>query len=145
MGTLIDSTYHNIFLTPEEPNGTLQVFIKNGKANMKMPIHKRIGITLFTNEAKNPKVGNISVITGELSQEEFNNLVIDIGKCTNKPTFVSFMPIKRENESTPAAYQRYAKNYVGNDPKNYKDFPENIFVMNVFIKTEDNNIKKRTL
>ena len=134
MGTLIDSIYKNIFITPED-DGLLQVFMKDKKLNK----------DTFKDKAKLFKVKNISVVAGELSQEDFNDLVQTIRRGTDKPTYLSFMPIMREGESVANAHKRYAYNYVSNNPKNVKEFPENLFINNVFVESdkETGNIKKK--
>ena len=135
MGTLIDSNYKTIYLTPEE-DGTLQIFMKGKKINKEM----------FKNESEKNKVLNISMVAGELTQKEFDEL-IQVIKLTIKNTFLSFMPIRELEESIAHAHKRYANEYRNNGQKSVRHFPDNLYINNVFIEYDEDKgvVKKRGL
>ena len=134
MGTIIDSTYKNIIFTPEGDNNTLCIMIEK----------KKLGPSFLKEEVKKSKVMNVSIIAGELSQTEFNDVINVLARSTNKPIMISFMPIMKDNEETVDAYVRYAYNYTNNDPRALKKFPDNIFINNALIESNE-EIKKRTM
>ena len=135
MGKLIDSAYKTIYLTPEEDKGTMQVFM----------LGKALGPETYKTFSDKPKVENISIVAGNLDQKEFDVLIHTIARGSKKPTWVSFMPNKNEEEEVAAAYKRYADNYVSANPKNMREFPSNVFINNVYIEYESDKPKKRTI
>ena len=105
---------------------------------------EKLNKDFLRSKARKPEVTNIAIsIIKPLSQLEFNEVVYNIGQCTNKPTVLSFRPMKGESETPADAYARYAANYISKNPRNMKEFPEHLYVRNVFI--EEEQPKKRAL
>ena len=146
MGRLIDVLNKNIFITPDSGDGTLEVYIseiirKNSKESEKM-----LGRGLFEGEAKKPRITDINIVTGKLSQKDFNKIIDVIKESTDKPTCITFVPEKEEKEYIRDAYKRYIKNYKEQDPENPRHFPDNILITNTLVETDeikDNYKKKR--
>lgn len=134
MGKIYDATYKNLIFTPEGDDNILRIIIGS----------KKVSPTFLKEEAKKPKVENISIVAGELSQDDFDKAIVAIGKCTNKPTVLSFIPITRDDELTCDAYKRYALNFVNSDPREPKRMPNNIFINNALLESKE-EIKKRTV
>ena len=132
MGRLIDYLFKNEFIVSEENPDLLYVIMKGKKLHAEM----------FETESRRPKIENISITAGELTQQDFNELVSIIGRKTNKPTIISFMPIQKENEDIADTYKRYAHNYTNSDPKSIKHFPSNVFINNSVMEEEDTKTKR---
>lgn len=132
MGRLIDYSFKNEFIISEENPDLLYVIMKGKKLNAET----------FGTESRRPKIENISITAGELTQQDFNELVSIIARKTNKPTIISFMPIQKENEDIADTHKRYAYNYTNSDPKNIKHFPSNVFINNSIMEEEDTKAKR---
>ena len=135
MGSIKDMNYKNLFVTPEEGENILQVFMTGTKLNKDM----------FETQANKPRVDSISIVSGKLGQKDFNFLIDTVKLATYKNTCIAFIPEKEETETSAAAYQRYVTDYRNLDKENPKHFPDNIFINHMLVDADDNrdNYKKR--
>ena len=125
MGTIIDATYKTTYLIPEEPHGILRILMESNK----------IGEESYRRRIKHQNVDKISIVAGELTQSEFDDLIHTLSHDANKPIYLFFKPIAGELETLPEAHERYARNYISDDPNHRKFFPKNIF-MSTIIREE---------
>jgi hypothetical protein len=135
MGYIKDMNYKNLFLTPEEGEDILQVFITGHTLSREM----------FNTQANKHRVASINIVSGNLEQKDFNGIIDTIKLTTDKPTCIAFIPVKDEKESTPAAYKRYKEGYINQDKENPKHFPDNVQIYHMLMDVDNNkdNYKKR--
>lgn len=145
MGRIIDYLNKNIFVTPEQGEGTLEVYIGDRENKNKRDFGKNLTKELFKGESLKSSIKDISIITGKLSQKDFNKIIDVIKDATSKPTCITFVPEKDKKEYIRDAYKRYVKSYREQDPENPRHFPDNILITNTLVELDDNNIKKRSL
>ena len=145
MGRLIDVLNKNIFITPDSGEGTLEVYIGEIVRKNSKEFEKILGRSLFEGEANKKRINDISIVTGKLSQKDFNRIIDVIKESTDKPTCITFVPEKEENEYIRDAYKRYVKTYKEQDPKNPKHFPDNILITNTLVESDEikENYKKK--
>ena len=118
MGTIVDATYKTTYIIPDEPDGTLEIIMDSNQ----------LGKEPFKRRADNQKVKDIMIYAPELTQKKFDEVIHIISHATIKPTYLFFMPIQGEYESLPEAHQRYAYNYISDDPAHRKYFPSNVYM-----------------
>lgn len=145
MGRLIDVLNKNIYVTPESGNGTLEVYIGEIVKKNSNEFEKILGRSLFEGETKKPRITDINIVTGKLSQKDFNRIIDVIKESTDKPTCITFVPEKEEKEYIRDAYKRYVKSYKEQNPENLKHFPDNILITNTLVESDEikENYKKK--
>ena len=145
MGRLIDVLNKNIFITPDSGNGTLEVYIGEIVKKNSKEFEKMLGRGLFEGEANKKRITDINIVTGKLSQKDFNRIIDVIKESTDKPTCITFVPEKEEKEYIRDAYKRYVKTYKEQDPENPKHFPDNILITNTLVESDEikENYKKK--
>ena len=134
MGKLIINTYKNTFVTPDDTNGVLKVYM-SGSALCE---------SIFQMQALRATVDNIEIFAGQLSQKEFNEIIDIIKKTTVKTTDLTFFPVLNPNEELQNAYTRYEQGYREQNADNPKHFPDNIFINTSLVEIDeekDNLIK----
>lgn len=152
MGKISDPTFKNIFITPDEGDGTLQVFIGG----------KQLNRQLFELKANRSFIQDISIYAGILSKEDFIHIIENIKASTSKMTCIAFTPLgldKLDESLSPEdlalkrndLFNEYVQAYREESIKKDKDngklrhFPDNIVINNAITKMDlekDNYIKK---
>lgn len=148
MGRIIDYLNKNIFITPEQGEGTLEVYIGDRENKNKRDFGKNLTKELFKGESLKSSVKDISIITGKLSQKDFNKIIDVIKDSTDKPTCITFVPEKEEKEYIRDAYKRYIRSYKEQNSEKPKHFPDNVLITNTIVENDenkDNYIKKRSI
>lgn len=148
MGTINIPGYKNVFKTPDEGEGTFEVYMEG----------KNIDKEMFKIKANKSSILDISIFTGILNKEEFYNIVDIIKISTDKPTCIAFTPAEFESldedsleEKRNEIYESYVQGYreaeIKKNPTTGKlrHFPDNITINNALIDADQiksNYIKK---
>ena len=115
MGKIENKAYKNIFVTPTDNVLTLQVYMQGTK----------LCGDIFRLQVEHENVKDVAIFCKELEQKDFNVLINKIKSITDKPTYISF------------ASDKNYKNYVEEYRFQYRHFPDNIYIRNIVISSDE--------